>query len=67
MWYEPDKTPLLLQVGDSEMSEFSSGSSGSDGSSWEANTIDWDYEWDDTDPNLILHDSLGMDDDDVSM
>ena len=44
MWNESDKIPLLLRMGDSEMSRFSSGSSRSDGSSWEADTIDWDYE-----------------------
>ena len=49
------------------MSEFFSGSSRSDGSSWEADTIDWDYESDETDPSMIFHDSLGMDDDDISM
>ena len=36
------------------MSGFSSGSSGSDGSSWEADTIDWDYESDETDPEMIF-------------
>jgi len=59
---EPNKTSLLLQMGDSEVSEFSSDSSGSDGSSWEADTIDWDYESDKTDPEIIFHDPIDIDD-----
>ena len=59
---EPDKTSLLLQIGDSEVSEFSSDSSRSDGSSWKADIIDWDYESDETDPEMIFHDPIDNDD-----
>jgi len=48
------------------MSRFSSDSSGLDGLSKEADTIDWDYDSDETDPEMIFHDSMGIDDD-VSM
>ena len=67
MWNESDKTHLILRMGDSEMSGFSSSNSRSDGSSWEVDTIDWDYESDETNLKRIFHDSVGMDDDDVSM
>jgi len=60
MWNEPDKTHLILRMGDSEMSGFSSGNLRSDGSSW-------DYESDETILKRIFYDSVGMDDDDVSM
>ena len=41
---EPDTTPLLLQMGDSEVSGFSSDVSGSKDSSWRADSVDWDNE-----------------------
>jgi len=59
---EPDKTFLLLQMGDSKMSGFSSGNSWSDGLSWEVDTINWDYKLDKTDPEMIFHDPIGIDD-----
>ena len=40
--------------GNSAMSRFSSGISGSDGSTWEADTVDWEFESDETDPNIIF-------------
>jgi len=49
------------------MSEFSSGSSGSDGSSWEADTVDWEFQSNETNPSMIFHNSLDMDDDDASL
>ena len=54
-------------MGDSALSGFSSSSSGSDGSSWEADTVDWEFELDETDPSIIFHNSLKMDDDDASI
>ena len=59
---EPNKTSLLLQIGDSKMSGFSFESSGLDGLSWEADTIDWDYESDEADPEIIFYDPIGIDD-----
>ena len=49
------------------MSGFSSGSSGSDGSSWEADTVDWEFASDETDLSIIFHNSSDMDDDDASI
>jgi len=49
------------------MSGFSSGISGSDGSSWEADTVDWEFASDETDPSIIVHNSSDMDDDDASI
>ena len=49
------------------MSEFSSGRSRSDRSSWKANIVDWEFESDETDPSIIFHNSLDMDDDDASI
>ena len=54
-------------MGDSVMLEFSSGSLGSDGSSWEADTVDWEFESDETDPSMIFYNSLDMDDDNASI
>ena len=48
------------------MSGFSSSSSGSDGSR-EADTIDWEFELGETEPSMIFHNSLDMNDDDASM
>ena len=59
---EPDTTSLFLQMRDSEVSGFSSDSSGSDGSSWEADTVNWDDESDETDPEMIFHDPIDIDD-----
>ena len=45
---------LLLQMGDSEMSGSSSDGPKSESLSWIADPMDWDFESDETDPNVIL-------------
>jgi len=45
---------LLLQMGDSEMSGSSSDGPESESLSWIADPMDWDFESDETDPNVIL-------------
>ena len=45
---------LLLQMGDSEMTGSSSDGPESEGLSWIADPMDWDFESDETDPNVIL-------------
>ena len=45
---------LLLQMGDSEISESSSDRPESESLSWIADPMDWDFESDETDPNVIL-------------
>ena len=58
---EPDTTPLLLQMGDSKVSGFSSNGSGVESSSWRADTIDWGYGSDQTDPEMIFHRPMDSD------
>ena len=49
------------------MSGFFSSSLGSDGSSWETDTVDWEFQSNETNPSMIFHNSLDMDDDDASI
>ena len=56
----PGTTHLLLQMGDSEVSGFSSDSSGTDGS-WEADTIDWDFDSDESDSEMIFQNPMDND------
>ena len=46
---------LLLQMGDSDMPGSSSDGSGSESLSWMADHMDWDYESDETDPEIIFN------------
>jgi len=56
--------PLLLQMGDLDMPELSYDNSGFESSSWIANIMDWDYESDETNPEIIY--SNPMDSDDIT-
>ena len=45
---------LILQMGDSDMPGLSSDSSGTKSLSWIANSMDWNYESDEIDPETIF-------------
>jgi len=67
LWRELEGTSaninvLLLQMGDSEMTGSSSDGPESESLSWIADQMDWDFESDETDPDIILKgspDNLG--------
>ena len=58
----PNMILLLLQMGGSDMIGLSSDNSEAESSSWKANSMDWDYETDKTDPDIIFTDHVDSDD-----
>ena len=58
----PDTILLLLQMGDSGMLGLSSDSSGLERSSQRVDIMDWDFESDETDPEMIFPGLMDSDD-----